>query len=156
MSSSLHCGLGCIWSCLVVIQSCSQSRIGERLKNPYFSKKKLILLDLGQAWQPGPSANQRINHFFPSWFGILFVLLGLPNLGLPWYHKDIISWHATATWLFIRNKNPTFDQLATWDEDMEPICLLCGVQDESRNDLFFECSYFSILFGVMSRTGFIS
>lgn len=52
-------------------------------------------------WSVGKSKNKP---FFPSWFGIPFVLLGLPNLGLPWYHNDNISWHAKATWLFIRKK----------------------------------------------------
>lgn len=57
------------------------------------------------------------------------------------WHKGLIPRHATTTWLFILDRNPTLDRLLSWGLDVDTICLLCGNADESRNHLFFECPY---------------
>ena len=57
----------------------------------------------------------------------------------------IIPRHATTTWLFILNRNPTFDRMVSWCVDLDPICLLCGEGDESRNHLYFDCSFSSMV-----------
>ncbi|CAN7048253.1 unnamed protein product, partial [Brassica oleracea var. botrytis] len=42
--------------------------------------------------------------------------------------KDMaaIPRHATTSWLFILNRNPTLDRLSSWGIDIERTCLLCG------------------------------
>ncbi|XP_018435547.2 uncharacterized protein LOC108807802 [Raphanus sativus] len=57
------------------------------------------------------------------------------------WHKGIIPRHATTTWLFILNRNPTLDRLHSWGLEVETICILCGNANESRNHLFFDCLY---------------
>ncbi|KAL0796690.1 hypothetical protein Bca101_068067 [Brassica carinata] len=57
------------------------------------------------------------------------------------WHKTTIPRHATTTWLFVLNRNPTLDRLHNWNPDTLTTCLLCGVSDESRDHLFFECQY---------------
>ncbi|XP_018488189.1 uncharacterized protein LOC108858819 [Raphanus sativus] len=59
------------------------------------------------------------------------------------WHKGIIPRHATTTWLFILDRNPTLDRLHSWGLDVETTCLLCGLDNESRNHLFFECHFSS-------------
>ena len=67
------------------------------------------------------------------------------------WHKASVPRHSTTTWLFILNRNPTFDRLVSWNVDLEPICLLCGEGDESRNHLFFECSFSGVVWRSMLR-----
>ncbi|XP_024014455.1 uncharacterized protein LOC112088411 [Eutrema salsugineum] len=57
------------------------------------------------------------------------------------WHKAAIPKHAITTWLFSLNRNPTVDRLFSWGLDVDTTCLLCGLQDESRDHLFFECSF---------------
>ncbi|XP_023644311.1 uncharacterized protein LOC111832174 [Capsella rubella] len=57
------------------------------------------------------------------------------------WHKATIPKHALTSWLFILNRNPTLDRLSTWGFDIDLDCLLCGLAQESRNHLFFECDF---------------
>ncbi|CAA7029742.1 unnamed protein product [Microthlaspi erraticum] len=57
------------------------------------------------------------------------------------WHKTGLARHQTTTWLFLLNRNPTLDRLSAWGYDMEGTCLLCGVDLETRDHLFFECSF---------------
>lgn len=63
----------------------------------------------------------------------------------PWasiiWHKATIPRHATTAWLFVLNRNPTLHRLTTWGLDIEPVCLLCGSFNESRDHIFFACSF---------------
>ncbi|CAH2080111.1 unnamed protein product, partial [Thlaspi arvense] len=67
------------------------------------------------------------------------------NPTVSWYslvwHKVAIPKHAAATWLFMLNRNPTFDRMVAWVLDVETICLLCGSSSESQNHLFFDCPF---------------
>lgn len=57
------------------------------------------------------------------------------------WHKARVPKHAFSSWLFVLNRNPTFDRLMRWGCDVEDTCLLCGVSAETRDHLFFFCSY---------------
>ena len=57
------------------------------------------------------------------------------------WHKAAIPRHAITSWLFLLNRNSTLDRLSTWGFDIELDCLLCGLADESRSHLFFECAF---------------
>lgn len=71
--------------------------------------------------------------------------------GLVW-HKARIPKHAFSVWLFVLNRNPTLDRLVRWGCDVEQTCLLCGLHNESRDHLFFECGYSAeIWFAVVSK-----
>lgn len=60
--------------------------------------------------------------------------------GIIW-HKASIPHHAFNAWLFMLNRNPTFERIAVWGLDIELTCLLCGAENESRNHLFFDCVF---------------
>ncbi|XP_010424522.1 PREDICTED: uncharacterized protein LOC104709645 [Camelina sativa] len=83
--------------------------------------------------------------------------LRLSRPHVPWFslvwHKAAVPKHSLAVWLFLQNRNPTLDQMIQWGLDVEPISLLCSLHNESRDHLFFECSYsyevWSSLVGIM-------
>lgn len=91
---------------------------------------------------------QRVN---PSlcWCGITFELFGTSKHWAPLIWKETTPRHATTTWLFILNRNPTFDRLALWDAEMETICLQCGEWEESHDYLFFECSFSYVIWDTL-------
>ena len=49
--------------------------------------------------------------------------------------------HAIIAWMAILNRLPTKDRLKSWGLVMEEECPLCKHEQETRNHLFFECSY---------------
>lgn len=57
------------------------------------------------------------------------------------WHKAAIQRHATTSWLFVLNRNPTLDRLHSWNPDTLTTCLLCGSDSESRDHLFFDCAF---------------
>lgn len=80
---------------------------------------------------------------------------------VPWYPliwiKKGIPKHKTLAWLMLLNRSPTRDRLLSWGLQTDPLCLLCNRENESRNHLFFSCTYsasvwnhFSIRLGINS------
>ncbi|KAG5396636.1 hypothetical protein IGI04_018450 [Brassica rapa subsp. trilocularis] len=64
---------------------------------------------------------------------------------VPW---DQIVWIAGGIpkqsflcWLFVLNRCPTRDRLLRWGLQTPPTCLLCNLAPESRDHLFFSCTY---------------
>ncbi|KAL0644150.1 hypothetical protein Bca4012_042440 [Brassica carinata] len=57
------------------------------------------------------------------------------------WHSASIPKHAINSWLFMLNRNTTMDRLLSWSLDVEGTFLLCGLQQESRYHLFFECVF---------------
>lgn len=49
--------------------------------------------------------------------------------------------HKLPTWLFILDRCPTRDIMRSWGIGVDPACLLCNEESESRNHLFFDCDY---------------
>ncbi|CDY37116.1 BnaC06g03830D [Brassica napus] len=45
--------------------------------------------------------------------------------------------------MFVLNRCPTRDRLLSWGLQTDPLCLLCNLLPESRNHLFFCCSFSS-------------
>ncbi|CAN7053383.1 unnamed protein product [Brassica rapa subsp. trilocularis] len=65
----------------------------------------------------------------------------------------------SLAWLMLLNRCPTRDRLLAWGLQTDSLCLLCNRANESRNHLFFSCSYsatvwshFSARFGVNSQS----
>ncbi|CAA7058554.1 unnamed protein product [Microthlaspi erraticum] len=57
------------------------------------------------------------------------------------WHKAGLPRHQTITWLFLLNRSPTLDRMSAWGYDSDGTCLLCGIELETRDHLFFECSF---------------
>ncbi|KAJ4904458.1 Reverse transcriptase zinc-binding domain protein [Raphanus sativus] len=77
--------------------------------------------------------------------GEIYTILKGPQPTVPW---ATIVWcaygiprHSFLTWLVLLDRCPTRDRLIRWGMNVNPLCLLCNTIQESRNHLFFECSY---------------
>ena len=63
-----------------------------------------------------------------------------------------IPWHNFHTWLLVLDRIPTRDRLISWGINVDANCLLCNSMPESRNHLFFSCSFsFQLWSKVASR-----
>ena len=73
--------------------------------------------------------------------GEIYTYLKGPMLTVPWAKIVWISYgiprQSFLTWLVLLNRCPTRDRLNGWGLNVDPICLLCNVDQESRNHLFF-------------------
>lgn len=49
--------------------------------------------------------------------------------------------HQFLAWLFVLDRCPTKDRLISWDIQTNHVCVLCNSGVESKNHLFFACSY---------------
>ncbi|KAF2568769.1 hypothetical protein F2Q68_00024701 [Brassica cretica] len=67
-----------------------------------------------------------------------------------WFSKGIPK-HKTLTWLFLLNRCPTRDRLLSWGLQTDPSCLLCNNHPESRNHIFFDCSFTRSIWRPLSR-----
>lgn len=68
-------------------------------------------------------------------------------------HEPIIPWskvvwcsggirkHSFITWLMVLNRCPTRDRIIGWGLQTNPLCLLCGLKNETRDHLYFMCQY---------------
>lgn len=59
--------------------------------------------------------------------------------------------HNFLTWLFVLNRSPTRDRMIHWGLQVDPSCLLCNAAAESRDHLFFNCSYSWMLWTELAR-----
>ena len=48
---------------------------------------------------------------------------------------------AFMVWLSMQGRMSTMDRIAKWNHGIDTTCVLCRSANESRNHLFFECSY---------------
>lgn len=64
---------------------------------------------------------------------------------VPWHKgvwfKDRVPKHAFGCWVVARNRMLTQDRLRRWGLEVSPLCLLCNSENESRQHLFFDCSF---------------
>ncbi|KAL9674445.1 hypothetical protein QQ045_030717 [Rhodiola kirilowii] len=68
-------------------------------------------------------------------------------------HKEEVDWHKMVwndfnaprdsmnAWLVVQNKLMTRDRMSNWGVHCDNTCVLCEAAVESRNHLFFECSF---------------
>ena len=49
--------------------------------------------------------------------------------------------HVIIAWMAIQNKLPTMNRLKKWGLEMDDTCVLCQQEAETREHLFFECSF---------------
>lgn len=72
------------------------------------------------------------------WSKIVWIAGGIPK-------------HSFLCWLFVLNRCPTRDRLLQWGIQTSPICLLCDSSPESRDHLFFSCTYAWNLWLIQAR-----
>ncbi|XP_018453603.1 uncharacterized protein LOC108824701 [Raphanus sativus] len=64
---------------------------------------------------------------------------------VPWARVIWFSYgvprHSFLSWLVLLDRCPTRDRLNRWGLNVDPLCLLCNTVAETRNHLFFECSF---------------
>lgn len=59
--------------------------------------------------------------------------------------------YAFMTWLAMRGRLSTMDRVSKWCQGIDTTCVLCKSDAETRNHLFFECSYASQLWEHLVR-----
>lgn len=57
-----------------------------------------------------------------------------------WFTRSIPR-HSFHSWLMILNRCPTKDRMLRWGFQVDPNCLLCNSRLESRDNLYYDCSY---------------
>ncbi|KAL0713700.1 hypothetical protein Bca4012_020678 [Brassica carinata] len=79
-----------------------------------------------------------------GWSKVVWNSLGIPR-------------HSFLSWLVTLNRCPTWDRLLNWGLTTDANCLLCNNPQESRDHLYFLCSFSStILTAVAARCGIAS
>ena len=48
---------------------------------------------------------------------------------------------AFIVWLAMKNRLSTMDRIAKWSQGVDNVCVLCHTEAETRDHLFFKCSY---------------
>lgn len=57
-----------------------------------------------------------------------------------WFTQAMPKYEFMA-WLSVRDRLSTLDRIDKWNQGIDATCVLCKAGHESRNHLFFECSY---------------
>ena len=87
--------------------------------------------------------------------GQVYDHLRIHEASVPWHqtvwNKGGIPRHSFLSWLLVLNRCPTRDRIIGWGLPTSPLCLLCNLQCESRNHLFFECPYTWSIWSVLFR-----
>ena len=53
----------------------------------------------------------------------------------------IIPKHVIVAWMAMLNRLPTMDRMIAWGLEVDGVCRLCRNGMESRDHLFFDCSF---------------
>ena len=66
----------------------------------------------------------------------------------------VLPKHAVIAWMVIQNRLPTLDRLKKWGLVMDETCVLCHHEAETREHLFFQCSFaVEIWKGILRKCG---
>lgn len=77
-------------------------------------------------------------------------------------HQPVVPWaacvwsprgipkHNFLTWLVVLNRCPTKDRILGWGLTTSPLCLLCNSANESRDHLYFTCSFSASIWGSLA------
>lgn len=120
---------------------------GMRTRNPLIQLLKHCLpaaepteTDDNFAWKVGEQAPVQKFPTSPTW-KFLYPL----GQQVSW-HKQVwfaghIPKHAFLTWVNVRHRLPTRDRLRSWGLQIPAVCVLCSTHDETRQHLFFYCTF---------------
>ncbi|CAA7029679.1 unnamed protein product [Microthlaspi erraticum] len=72
------------------------------------------------------------------------------------WHKGVWFTHSTPkfsffAWLALHNRLTTCDRILSWSPGINPLCVLCQRQQETRNHIFFTCGYSSEVWGALTK-----
>ncbi|XP_024008024.1 uncharacterized protein LOC112084011 [Eutrema salsugineum] len=72
------------------------------------------------------------------------------------WHKGVWFSHATPkysflTWLAIKNRLTTGDRMMNWSQNVDARCVFCGDQVETRDHLFFTCTYTKVVWRKLTQ-----
>lgn len=84
-----------------------------------------------------------------------WTLLREPTAQCPW-ERSVWFPQATPkfsfmTWIAMRDRLSTMDRVASWSQGIDTTCVLCKSVPETRNHLFFECSFSSKIWDHLTR-----
>ncbi|XP_013739623.2 uncharacterized protein LOC106442489 [Brassica napus] len=84
-----------------------------------------------------------------------WTLLREPTAQCPW-ERSVWFPQATPkfsfmTWIAMRDKLSTMDRVASWSQGVDTTCVLCKSVPETRNHLFFECSFSSKIWDHLTK-----
>ncbi|CAG7877725.1 unnamed protein product [Brassica rapa] len=87
--------------------------------------------------------------------GEIYTYLKGPQPVVPWskvvWSSYGIPRQSFLTWLVLLDRCPTKDRLIRWGIQVNPNCLLCNASHESRNHLFFVCTYTARVWRVIAE-----
>ena len=63
--------------------------------------------------------------------------------------SQTIPKHSIVVWMAILNRLPTMDRLISWGIRMNGICCLCQLEHETRDHMFYGCSYSRSIWGMI-------
>ncbi|CAH2039033.1 unnamed protein product [Thlaspi arvense] len=74
---------------------------------------------------------------------------------VPWgqiiWNRGGIPKHNFLSWIFLLDRCPTKDRIISWGILVDPICLLCNAETESRDHLMFDCAYSWSIWEMVAR-----
>ncbi|XP_024006572.1 uncharacterized protein LOC112083079 [Eutrema salsugineum] len=91
-------------------------------------------------WKHSPDGNHGIFSSSKTW-----AALNPPTQEVTWWKSvwfsQRIPKHSFIHWVAMRDRLPTRNRLRSWGMNVPAVCLLCQVETESRDHLFFSCSF---------------
>lgn len=79
---------------------------------------------------------------------------------VPWYtvawFNDSVSKHVFLAWIVIRDRQPSRDRMRGWGLNVPVECILCGAESETRQHLFFDCSYSAQIWSFVSSKAYLT
>lgn len=93
-------------------------------------------------WQTGQQAPSNIFSTTKTWLALHPHTTIVAWSKSVWF-KDRIPKHAFISWVVAWNRLHTRDRLSRWGLTVPTNCILCNLQEESRDHLFFECEFSS-------------
>lgn len=93
-------------------------------------------------WRSGYSSYDKKFSTKKTWEQIRVAAEPVPWVNLVWF-KEEIPRCSFITWLSVLQRLPTRDRLSSWGMNIPTQCMLCTLEEETHDHLFFRCSYAS-------------
>ncbi|KAL1201844.1 putative ribonuclease H protein [Cardamine amara subsp. amara] len=106
-------------------------------------------------WKPDHTSARDFFSFSATW-----TTLHPPPQSVEWYQsvwfKGRIPKHAFVAWVTARGMLNTRDRFRSWNMPVPATCLLCALQDESHQHLFFDCPFSSQVWSFFTTKAHLS
>ncbi|GKU97302.1 hypothetical protein SLEP1_g10467 [Rubroshorea leprosula] len=97
-------------------------------------------------WLASPSRSFKIGY---TWNHLREKQAKMPWFRLVWFANSIPK-HSFMSWLAILHRLSTRARQKSWSPHIDATCVLCGAENETRDHLFFSCSYSRTVWDVIS------